>query len=188
VSDSENRRLENLFGALLTALSDSLVARAEQAAGHSGATAAALTYLVQEPGLSIDELKQPLGLSQSATVRLVDRLVADGLVERRPGRDGRSISVHLTPPGANVAQNILDDRLAVLSASLVSLGEVERGAMTGLVEKILGEITQDIAHGQRVCRLCDLTTCPLDRCPVTVAAERAASGGIAAVEPGDATF
>jgi MarR family transcriptional regulator, negative regulator of the multidrug operon emrRAB len=188
VPDSENRRLENLFGTLLTALSDSLVARAEQAAGHSGATAAALTYLVQEPGLGIDQLKDPLGLSQSATVRLVDRLVADGLVERRPGRDGRSISVHLTPPGESVAQQILDQRLAVLAASLASLGQVERCAMTGLVEKILGDITEDIAHAERICRLCDLTTCPLDRCPVTLAAEQAASRGTAAVEPGEAAL
>jgi DNA-binding MarR family transcriptional regulator len=172
MSDSENRRLENLFGSLLTALSDSLTVRAERAAGHSGATAAALTYLLQEPGQSIDQLKEPLGLSQSATVRLVDRLVADGLVQRRPGRDGRSIAVHLTPPGENVAQNILDQRLSVLAASLASLGEGERGTMTALVEKILVDITGDVAHGERICRLCDLAACPLDRCPVTLAAKQ----------------
>ena len=141
--DSENRRLENLFGTLLTALSDSLVVRAEQAAGHSGATAGALTYLVQEPGLGIDQLKDPLGLSQSATVRLVDRLVADGLVERRPGRDGRSISVHLTPSGESVAQRTSSTSdWRCWPRRWPHSGQVERCAMTGLVEKILGEITR----------------------------------------------
>jgi MarR family transcriptional repressor of emrRAB len=174
VSDSALRRLENLLGSLLTALSDELTVQAERTAGHAGATAAALTYLMREPGRSIDQLKVPLSLSQSATVRLVDRLVLDGLAERRPGRDGRSIAVHLTPSGDEVAHAILAKRQDVLSASLAPLGEVERATMVGLLEKILDNLTDDIPHGERICRLCDLDVCPLDTCPVAQAAYRAA--------------
>ena len=180
MADSESRRLENLFGSLLTAISDSLTAQVEQAAGHSGATAAALTYLTQAPGLSIDRLKGPLGLSQSATVRLVDRLVTDGLAQRRPGRNGRSISVHLTPPGEKVARSILDQRHAVLSAALAPLCGAERGALTVLVEKLLGHVTLCSPHAERICRLCDTTSCPSMSCPVVLAAVQAsgpAAGG-----------
>ena len=169
--DSVSRRLENLVGSFLTALSDSLTACAEQAVGHTGATASALTYLAQEPGRSIDQLKRPLGLSQSATVRLVDRLVADGLVQRRPGRDARSVAVHLTPPGEQVAQAILARRAALLSASLAPLSQDERGTLTNLVEKLLGHITEDTAHGDRICRFCDPVACPSESCPVSLAAE-----------------
>lgn len=171
--DSDSRRLENLFGSLLTALADSLTARAEQVVGHSGATAAALTYLAQVPGLSIDRLKDPLGLSQSATVRLVDRLVADGLAQRRPGRNGRSVSVHLTSPGEKLARCLLDQRHAVLAAALAPLGVAERGTLTSLVEKVLGHVTLRSAHGERICRLCDLTVCPGSTCPVVLAAVQA---------------
>ncbi|GHJ35537.1 hypothetical protein Sm713_11460 [Streptomyces sp. TS71-3] len=99
MDEHESRRLVNLTGALLSALSDALAGATESAAGHTGATAAALTYLAQQPGSGIDRLKDPLGRTQSATVRVVDRLVSDGFAERRPGRNGRSVSVYLTPRG-----------------------------------------------------------------------------------------
>jgi len=173
VSDSEIRRLENLLGSLLIALSDALTSQAERTAGHSGATAAALTHLLQQPGQSIDALKSPLALSQSATVRLVDRLAGDGLAERRPGRDGRSIAVQLTPAGVEVAHDILAKRREVLRVSLAPLAEGERDTMTGLLEKILDNITDSVPHGERICRLCDLEVCPLETCPVAQAAYRA---------------
>ncbi len=180
-----DRRLENLFGSLLTAISDSLTARDEEAAGHSGATAAALAYLNQTPGLSIDRLKRPLGLSQSATVRLVDRLVTDGLAQRRPGRNNRSVAIHLTPPGEKVARIILDQRQAVLSAALGPLCVDERDTLTGLIEKLLGNVALCSTHPERICRLCDLAACPSSACPVALAgpavtrrAELGAPGGI----------
>jgi MarR family transcriptional regulator, negative regulator of the multidrug operon emrRAB len=178
VSGSGVRRLENLLGSLLTALSDALTLQAERTVGHSGATAAALTHLLRQPGQSIDQLKAPLSLSQSATVRLVDRLAGDGLAERRPGRDGRSIAVHLTPGGVEVAHDILTKRREVLGATLASLGEAERDTMTVLLEKILDDITTDVPHGERICRLCDLEVCPLESCPVAQAAYRAAGQAV----------
>lgn len=165
--------MENLLGSLLTALSDALTAQAERTAGHSGATAAALTHLLQQPGQSIDALKAPLALSQSATVRLVDRLAGDGLAERRPGRDGRSIAVHLTPAGIEVAHDILSKRREVLAASLAPLDHGERATLTALLEKILDNLTADVPYGERICRLCDLEVCPLETCPVAQAAYRA---------------
>ncbi|MEO6700617.1 MAG: MarR family transcriptional regulator [Jatrophihabitantaceae bacterium] len=170
-TDSE-RRLENLLGSLLTALSDCLTYEADSVVGHTGATAAALTYLVQEPGQGIEQMRRPLGLTQSATVRLVDRLAADGLVERRSGRNGRAIAVHLTANGELAARRILDRRHDVLRSSLVPLDPTERGAMTTMVEKILTSITTGPEHGERICRMCDLAACPTSTCPVNLAAEQ----------------
>jgi hypothetical protein len=91
-------------------------------------------------------------------------------VQRRPGRDGRSISIHLTPAGDQLARLLLDRRDRVLADSLSPLGPQDRQLLTGLVEKLLGHITEDYAHGQRICRFCDVPTCPSESCPVTLAA------------------
>src|ERR1022692_620968 len=88
-------RLENLLGALVLAVWDSLSSAAETAAGHPGALAAGLAVLAQDPGLGIEQLKRQLGRTQSATVRVVDQLVAEGRAERRAGRDHRAISLGL---------------------------------------------------------------------------------------------
>ena len=95
-----SRRLENLLGALAVGLSDAISSAVETTAGHAGAMGAALATLAQEPGLSIEQLRVPLGRTQSATVRVVDQLAAEGYAERRPGRDQRSVAVVLTPKGA----------------------------------------------------------------------------------------
>ena len=63
-------------------------------AWHSQSAAAALSALSHFlDGPSIDVLRQVLGLTSSGTVRLVDRLEAEGSVTRRPGVDGRSVPV-----------------------------------------------------------------------------------------------
>src|SRR5487761_1607350 len=71
-------RLENLLGALVLAVSDSLTSAVQTAAGHPGAMAAGLAVLAQEPGLGIEQLRRQLARTQSATVRVVDQLVAEG--------------------------------------------------------------------------------------------------------------
>jgi uncharacterized membrane protein/DNA-binding MarR family transcriptional regulator len=132
--------------------------------------------LAQESGLSIEKLRQPLGLSQSATVRLVDSLVADGLARRSPGPDGRTISVHLTRAGRSRARSVLVGRADPWSA-LADLSQTERDALTGLLEKVLAGLTTDRTHADQICRLCDYSTCPQQDCPVEQAACAAAKTG-----------
>ena len=55
----------------------------------------------------MDDLRNVLGLTPSGAVRLVDRLAADGYVERRAGADGRSLALRLTPAGSRVARRVL---------------------------------------------------------------------------------
>lgn len=166
-----SRRLENLMGALAVALSDSIASEVETCTGHSGAMGAALAVLAQEPGLGIEQLRVPLGRTQSATVRIVDQLVAEGYAERRAGRDSRSVAVVLTDRGTEAAARVLDARQGALTDALSALGPGERKSLTAALEKVLAGITTGRAHADRICRLCDLAVCPERACPVELAAQ-----------------
>jgi MarR family transcriptional repressor of emrRAB len=161
----------NILGALVTAIGDELREATESATGRGGATAAALAVLAQEPDLGIEELRVPLGLSQPATVRLVDRLVDDGLARRGPGRDARSISVRLSAAGRREAQRVLDRRAEVLRSATAALAPREQALLGRLVEQMLVGMTEDRAQADHICRLCDLSVCPDEVCPVNRGAD-----------------
>jgi MarR family transcriptional repressor of emrRAB len=177
-----SRRLENLLGALAVGLSDAVTSAVETATGHAGAMGAALATLAQEPGLGIEQLRVPLGRTQSATVRVVDQLVAEGYAERRPGRDQRSIAVFLTAKGTGAAARVLASREQALSEAVAGLTPGERKALTATLEKVLTTVTSDRAHADQICRLCDLAACPERACPVELAARARETPGPRAPE------
>ena len=165
-----SRRLENMLGALAVGLSDAITSAVETTTGHAGAMGAALATLAQEPGLGIEQLRVPLGRTQSATVRVVDQLVAEGYAERRPGQDQRSVAVFLTAKGDRAASRVLASREQLLADAMSPLTPGERKTLTGALEKVLDRITSDRAHADLICRLCDLAACPERACPVELAA------------------
>src|SRR4051794_41697873 len=60
----------------------------------------ALTVLQETPRANLNDLAQAMGVTVSTTSRLVDRLVAAGLVNRTPSpQTRRGISLGLTPAG-----------------------------------------------------------------------------------------
>jgi DNA-binding MarR family transcriptional regulator len=176
MSHADEPRTTNLLGSLSLAIADRLRAETEAAAGLAGSGPAALaalsTYL---DGTSIDQLGRSLGLTQSAAVRLVDRLAGLGFVERGPGMDGRSVSVLLTAAGRRAGRKILDARHRAIGGVLESLSPSERRMLTGVCEKLLGGLTASRGDARRICRLCDPGACGHDdgRCPVTRAADLA---------------
>jgi hypothetical protein len=92
--DGDAAALINRVGALLLVAHDSL-AEAEGRAMGRGAQAPAALVALREflEDATIQQLSDVIGLTHSATVRLVDRLVADGYVLRQgSGRDGRRSS------------------------------------------------------------------------------------------------
>lgn len=169
------QRTANLLGAASLALSDLSLGEARRASGLSASSTAALTSLRADPGLSVSELGRRVGLSQPAAARMVDALDADGLVERVPSSAHRRLtSVRLTSQGDRLAQSQLTRRSAPLTAAVAALEETEQEALTGLLEKILTRIHDEVGQGQRICRLCDRTSCIRSApCPVG-RAERAA--------------
>jgi DNA-binding MarR family transcriptional regulator len=159
-------RQSNLLGALAVAVGDRLDEAVEAEAERGGQAPAALAVLAQQSGLGIEGLRRQLRLSQPATVRLVDALVADGLALRREGPDRRTVEIRLTRLGRTRAESVLSARRAVLDGVLETLTAGERAKLERLLVQVLGGLTTDRIEAEQVCRLCDLGACPLISCPV----------------------
>jgi DNA-binding MarR family transcriptional regulator len=183
--DGDAAALINRVGALLLAAHDSMAEAAAQAVGRGAQAPAALVVLREFlEDATIQQLSGVIGLTHSATVRLVDRLVTDGYVLRQGGgRDGRTVAIRLTKAGAAAAERVRQARSGAVEALLQSLNDQERRELAGHVDKLLVGVTrrrlESRARGEQVggwmCRLCDLGACgrPEGRCPVaaTPAAE-----------------
>jgi len=172
----DRARTANLVGAFALAAAERGGGAIGGATGRPASDTAALVVLATTlRGASQDVLAQVLGLTQSGSVRLVDRLARDGLVERRPGHDGRTHAIVPTAAGAAAAQRALGARHAATAAILGALDDAEREQLTVLTDKLLGAMTQTRADAYRICRLCDPGVCGHDagRCPVTRAADDA---------------
>jgi DNA-binding MarR family transcriptional regulator len=161
-----DRRTGNLLGALALALTDAMTAVTARGAGHGAAAPSALVCIHNYPDLSIERLRVILQLSHSGTVRLIDRLVADGLVERAPGTDQRSVALRLTAAGAAAVEAVLAERRGVLEHALDGLSAAERRALSPLLEKLLARTSAGRRCADHICRLCDDAACPLPQCPV----------------------
>ena len=156
----------NLLGALALGLVDTLTEAVETGTGYGGGAPATLVTLGVEPGISINTLRQILNLSHPGTVRLIDKLEADGLVERRQGSDGRTIALFLTVAGQQRRIDILAQRRQKLLSAFNSLTPAEQEQLTSLLEKMLAAITTDKLRADAICRLCDEDVCPAENCPV----------------------
>jgi DNA-binding MarR family transcriptional regulator len=162
-------RAGNLLGALSLAIADRTSDGLGAASGQSDTAAIALSALDQfldDP--TVDRLRQVLGLTPSGTVRLVDRLAGAGYVERRPGPDGRSVSVRLTTAGRRAAKRVATARAEVLAGALEVLEPHERQQLDALLARVLPGLIRGPGATRWMCRLCDMTACGRDagRCPV----------------------
>jgi DNA-binding MarR family transcriptional regulator len=170
-----NSRDANLLGTLSLAVANRMEQAVASPLGPSApaALSALEGYLGGEP---IDALRQVLALTHSGAVRVVDRLEDAGLAARRPGPDGRSVAVALTPAGQAAADGVRAAREHALADALAVLTEEERATLSALHEKLLAGLTSDRASARRLCRLCDVDACGHDRgtCPVTEARKAAA--------------
>lgn len=161
------RKIENVVGAMALALSDSLHFGTQEKAPEPGPAASAITLLHHEPGLTIEQLRRALRLSHPGTVRLVDRLTKEDLVERRASaQDRRAVALHLTDDGEASCTAILMARRAGIACALQSLDQEERTLLGRLAEKVLGGLIRNEGSAYQICRLCDrqsCKTCPVDR-------------------------
>jgi DNA-binding MarR family transcriptional regulator len=158
-------KVENVIGALALALVDGLQHDAQAQAPEPGPAAAALALIGHAPGLSIERLRRAVALSHSATVRLVDRLVADGLVVRiAAANDRRAVALRLTELGETACAAILTARQGGLAQAVATLSPAELETFGTLAEKLLRGLVRDVDKAYRTCRLCNYTAC-VD-CPV----------------------
>ncbi len=175
----DEAKIENLVGALALALVDRLQADAQALAPEPGPAAAAVALIGHAPGLSIERLRRAVALSHSAAVRLVDRLVADGLVQRiTAANDRRAVALRLTPLGETQGAAILAARQGGLAEAMAALSPDERQQFGTLAEKLLRALVRTPDRAYRSCRLCNYRAC-VD-CPVDdTLAQIAAAGGSA---------
>ncbi|MBB3567711.1 MarR family transcriptional regulator [Rhizobium sp. BK491] len=167
-TDKEILRLENLFGAMSLALVDKMEKAFTDETGLGPSAIAAIVQIGTEPRLTIETLRRMIALSHSATVRLVDQLVASDLVVRAGGVDGdkRARSLQLTERGRALFKCSLAARRAVIQRAIAVLGPEETVQFSHLVEKLLPALV-DLGDDQDVvCRVCDQGACDQDRCPI----------------------
>ena len=165
----------NLLGALSLMVADRMADAMGEAGGRPESAAAALSALLHfldRP--SIDLLRQVLGLTSSGTVRLVDKMVESGYVERGPGPDRRSTSVTLTGAGRAAANRVGAARTQVLDGALAGLSAEERAVLRTIMGKILAGLMREPGAVRWMCRLCDIGVCrgAEGGCPVGNAARQ----------------
>lgn len=161
----EQSRTKNLFGALALAVADKLRTSSEYSSGHAAAMPAAIVQIGASPNESIDSLSRLIGLSHSATVRIVERLEAEGLIQKKRGEDGRMALLALTASGRKTMEKILQSREKLLAAAMEDLDEHEWSELTRIIEKIMPRVISSRFDSDFACRLCDQRACPQDRCP-----------------------
>ncbi len=157
-------RTANLLGVVGLAVADRIEDTARDILKHAGETPAAVVVIGYGCGPSNDQLRRILGLSHPGTVRLVDRLVADGLVERRKGRDKRAVALHLSEQGLAIREQLLKGRLAALRPLLLPLNNAEQESLAALMHKILSSMETTDMERRTLCRLCDDRVC--NDCPI----------------------
>ena len=157
-------RTANLLGVVGLAVADRIEETARDILNHVGETPAALVVIGYGCGPSNDQLRRILGLSHPGTVRLIDRLVADGLVERREGRDRRAIALYLSERGMALREELLKGRLAAIRPLLSPLTDAEQETLAALLHKLLSSMETTDMERRTLCRLCDDRVCT--NCPI----------------------
>lgn len=157
-------RTSNLLGVVGLAVASRIEESAREIIKHVGETPAALVVIGYDLGPTNDQLKNILGLSHSGAVRLVDRLVQDGLVERREGRDKREIALYVTRRGRTLREKILKERLAAIEPLISPLSREEEETLAALLHKMLSSMETTDLERRNLCRMCDNRVCT--DCPI----------------------
>ena len=159
-------RLINLFGALAQGVSDKMRGAISQRFPAGGETAAALSLIGHEPGLSIDQIGKALRLSHAGAARVVERLVAqDFVLKSQSACDRRVMRVSLTANGETERKALLSLRSTAITVLLAAVAEKDRAALERVAETILASLPRDEVRARTTCRFCDeekCTNCPTD--------------------------
>jgi MarR family transcriptional regulator for hemolysin len=126
-----------LAGRLLRAWADDALAPL----GVGGPALGLLVRLAEENGLAQADLARRGRVEASTVCRMVDRLVRDGLVERRSDpADRRTVRVHLTARGREVAERGMAVARDLDARMAGGLDEAERAQLSELLGRVLAEI------------------------------------------------
>jgi DNA-binding MarR family transcriptional regulator len=108
-----------------------------------------LIWLEREPGISQKELAELLEVEPITVARLIDRLEARGMVERRPDpRDRRIWRLHLRPAAYAVLHEIAEQRAEITRMVTDGLDEDTMDTVIEALLRMKTTLTQD-AHPAR---------------------------------------
>jgi MarR family transcriptional regulator, transcriptional regulator for hemolysin len=117
--------------------------------GMTRAQWALLIRLDRQPGISQKELSEILEVEPITVARLIDRLQARGMVERRPDpRDRRIWRLHLLGPARDVLQAIDDQRAEMTRMVTAGIDESSIEIMTEALVRMKATLIQE-AHAPR---------------------------------------
>jgi DNA-binding MarR family transcriptional regulator len=153
----------NVVVAWINAVQDRLRAEMRDL-GVEARDLAALTLVAAYDGCSQDWLRPRIELTQSGTVRLVDRLAARGLLTRGAST-GRGVPLHLSPGGAELLRSWAERRDAAITAILEALPAGVRGGLVDGMARALVAQPRARSHADAACRVCTWPACGTD-CPV----------------------
>lgn len=117
--------------------------------GMTRAQWAILIWLERQPGISQKELSELLEVEPITVARLIDRLEARGMVERRPDpRDRRIWRLHLLRPARDVLHEIDEQRADMTSMVTAGITTDSIEIMTEALMRMKATLTQE-AHASR---------------------------------------
>lgn len=168
----ELNQTANHLGAFTLLVQDRVRQALQEEMGRGESAPAALLTVGTRPDQTIEALRRTLGLSHSATVRLVEGLIENGLIRKRPGPDRRSASLRLTAQGKQMFARLLDRRRHVLRHFLRNLNPAVYDALREALVTLLEDSAASREQAWHTCRFCEHQICR--PCPVgsTVRGER----------------
>lgn len=96
-----------------------------------------LTRLHRRPGASLSELAEMMEVEKATAGRMIDRLVANGWVERRTARDDRRVKrVYLSADAERVHRRIWRVAEETVDSALADLSQRERKQLMDLLSRI----------------------------------------------------
>jgi DNA-binding MarR family transcriptional regulator len=125
---------------------------------------AALTLVASHDGCPMDWLRARIGLTQSGTVRLVDRLAGQDLLRRGPSA-GRGVPLHVTGRGRQRLDRWRQVRDQVVEDLFAGVPAGQRQALVDSMALALTARERARPEADATCRTCSWADCGGD-CPV----------------------
>ena len=132
IEDSLGYRVNRVARVMAQQLADEL-----RPAGIGIGQWAVLMFLWARDGMSQAQLSRVVAIETPTMVRTIDRMVRDGLVERRPdSTDARISRIHLTDRGRGLRDELVPKAVAVNERMLARLSASEGRTLLRLLAKL----------------------------------------------------
>lgn len=143
-----------------------------------------LRYLLWNPGATVGELADRLGISRPAATQGVDRLVRRGLVRRiGDADDRRRVQLRLTPHGEKLTRRTVNEMQREMDLILAKMEADDREALVRGVDAFLTNALTDVHMIDEICLGCVHEGDP--DCPVNVASLRLTGRPVSCLLPAE---